>query len=339
MEPPPGDHSENSLCNLWEENIQEQHWFDAKFSEMSPVIDAKCAALAEYKRSPSETTLQALRAARNKVQQTARRCANEYWQQLSDSIQFAAVSGNIRGMYEGIKPALGPTQSKTAPIKTTSGEVVTNKGRQMDRWVEHYSELYSRDNTVAASALDAVQPLPVMEELDAEPTTAELCKAIGRLASGKAPGNDGIPRDLIKCCKDTLLQPLHDVLCQCWREGAVLQDMRHAKIVTLYKNKGERSDCNNYRGISLLNIIGKLYARVVLVCLQKLAVRVYPESQCGFRAERSTVDMIFSLHQLQEKCREQRKPLYIAFIDLTKAFDLVSREGLFNILPVTNSKY
>jgi len=79
--------------------------------------------------------------------------------------------------------------------------------------------------------------------------------------------------------------------------------------------------------------MGKLYTHVVLVCLQKLAGRVYPESQCDFRAERSTADMLFSLRQLQEKCREQHKPLYIAFIDLTKAFDLVSREGLFNILP------
>ena len=58
-----------------------------------------------------------------------------------------------------------------------------------------------------------------------------------------------------------------------------------------------------------------------------------PESQCGFRAERSTIDMIFSLRPLQEKCREQQMPLYVAFIDLTKAFDLVSREGLFKILP------
>ena len=108
--------------------------------------------------------------------------------------------------------------------------------------------------------------------------------------------------------------------------------MRDTKIVTLYKNKGDRSDCNNYRGISLLSVVGKLYARVVLLRLQQLAERVYPESQCGFRPESSTVDMIFSLRQLQEKCREQQKPLYIAFIDLTKAFDLVSREGLFNIL-------
>ncbi|KAL7879699.1 hypothetical protein SRHO_G00019530 [Serrasalmus rhombeus] len=100
----------------------------------------------------------------------------------------------------------------------------------------------------------------------------------------------------------------------------------------LYKNKGDRSDCNNYRGISLLSTVGKLYARVLLVHLQQLAERIYPESQRGFRAEISTGDMIFSLRQLQEKYREQQKPLYIAFLDLTKAFDLVSRDRLFNIL-------
>ena len=90
-------------------------------------------------------------------------------------------------------------------------------------------------------------------------------------------------------------------------------------------------------GISHLNIVGKVYARVVLVRLQKLAERVYPESQCGFRAKRSTVDMIFSLRQLQEKCREQNMPLYLAFIDPTKAFDMISREGLFKILPKLQS--
>ena len=109
------------------------------------------------------------------------------------------------------------------------------------------------------------------------------------------------------------------------------QDMRDANIITLYKNKGDRSDCN-YRGISFLSIVGKTFARVVLNRLQLLAERVYLEANCGFRAERSPIDMIFSLSQLQEKCREQRRPLYIAFIGLTKALDLVSRAGLFTLL-------
>ena len=139
--------------------------------------------------------------------------------------------------------------------------------------------------------------------------------------------------DLIKYCTTKLLLPLHEVLCQCWQEGAVPQDMTDSKIIIIYKNKGERNECNNYRGISLRSIVGKIFARVILKRLQKLAERIYPESQCGFRAERSTIDMIFSLRQLQEKCREQHMPLYIAFIDLTKAFDIVSRDGLFKVLP------
>ena len=77
--------------------------------------------------------------------------------------------------------------------------------------------------------------------------------------------------------------------------------------------------------------MSKTFARVVLKRLQLLAERVYPESQSGFRARRSTVDMIFSVRQLQEKCREQQMPLYTAFIDLTKAFDLVSRQGLLQV--------
>ena len=138
--------------------------------------------------------------------------------------------------------------------------------------------------------------------------------------------------DLIKHCKTKLLLPLHEVLCQCWQEGAVPQDTVDSKIITIYKNKGERNDCNNYRDISLRSIVGKVFARVILIRLQKLAERIYPESQCGFRAERLTIDMIFSLRQLQEKCREQHMPVYIAFVDLTKAFDLVNRDGLFTVL-------
>ena len=69
---------------------------------------------------------------------------------------------------------------------------------------------------------------------------------------------------------------LSELMQLCWKEGRVPQDMRDAKIVTLFKNKGDRSDCNNYRVMSLLSIVGKVFARVVLtdyiywlnVCIQ-----------------------------------------------------------------------
>ena len=101
--------------------------------------------------------------------------------------------------------------------------------------------------------------------VDSEPTLEDINQALDQLSSGKAPGNDGIPVEVIKCAKGALLKELHKKLCQCWREGEVPQDMRDANIVTHYKNKGDRGDCNNYRGISLLNIVGKLFAKVVLM--------------------------------------------------------------------------
>ena len=227
-----------------------------------------------------------LRAARSKVQQTTRHCANEYWQNLCAKIQLAADCGHAKGMYEGIKTATGPTSVKTAPLKSK-----TDQSMPLQRWVKHYPELYSTQNIVTDSALNALPGLPVIEELDNTPTLEELSIAIDGLACGKAPGKDGIPTE-------TMLQPLHELLCLCWEQGHIPQDMRDANIVTLYKNNGDLSDCNNYRGISLLSIVSKVFARVTLARLQSLASQVYPESQCGFRAGRSTVDMIFSLRLL-----------------------------------------
>ena len=185
---------------------------------------------------------------------------------------------------------------------------------------------------LASPCVQPIKTLRVVTELDTEPTEDDLSKAIDSLKNCKAPGKDAIPPEVIKHGKHALLHHLHVLLLLCWKDGTVPQDMRDANIVTLYKNKGDRSDCNNYRGISLLSVLGKVFARVALTKLQILAERTLPESQYGFRTGRSTIDMIFSVRQFQEKCREQRRPLFIAFIDLTKASDLVSRRGLFNLL-------
>ena len=72
--------------------------------------------------------------------------------------------------------------------------------------------------------------------------------------------------------------------------------MQDAVIVSLYKNEGEKSDYSNYRGITLLSIAGKILARVLLNRLiLTIAQENTPESQCGFRSNRGTVDMIFVL--------------------------------------------
>ena len=161
-----------------------------------------------------------------------------------------------------------------------------------------------------------------MTELDVEPRIAEVSKAIDDLSSGKAPGNNAIPAELLKMNKETILPHLHQLLIYCWRVGIVPHDMRNNHAVY----KGGKGDCNNYSGISLLSVVGKVFACVILKRSQSLADRVLPESSL------EEINMIFSLSHLQEKCFEQQKPLFIAFVDLTKAFDTVNRSGLYKVL-------
>ena len=148
------------------------------------------------------------------------------------------------------------------------------------------------------------------------------------LKDGKAPGGDGIPTEVWKYGGANLSNRLHRWIIKVWGEGHVPQAWKDANIVTIYK-KGDRTECGNYRGISLRSAAGKIFARILLNRVSShITPEVVPETQCGFRSNRSTVDMIFCLRQLQEKCTEQDRPLYIVFVDFTKAFDTVGRTGL-----------
>jgi hypothetical protein len=106
-----------------------------------------------------------------------------------------------------------------------------------------------------------------------------------------------------------------------------------ATIKVLYK-KSDRSNCNNYRGISLLSHAGKVLLKIVANRLSDYceAHGILPDEQCGFRPERSTVDMLFVVRRLQELARRRRIPLYMCFVDLQKAYDSVDRELLWKVL-------
>ena len=119
-----------------------------------------------------------------------------------------------------------------------------------------------------------------------------------------------------------------------WRKEAIPQEFKDATIIRLFKRKGNPQVCDNHRGIFLLSIAGKILAGVLMNRLNEYLERsgLLPESQYGFRKNRGTIDMIFIAQQLQEKCQEQNVDLYMTFVDLTKAFNTVSREGLWKIM-------
>ena len=108
-----------------------------------------------------------------------------------------------------------------------------------------------------------------------------------------------------------LLRLLHCV----WEEENVPRDWVNAIIIPIPK-KGNLGVCDNWRGIALLDVVGKVLARLVQNHLHEVAEEILPESQCGFRQSRGCIDMIFVVRQCIEKLYEHREKGFLIFIDL-----------------------
>nr|VZI37492.1 unnamed protein product [Spirometra erinaceieuropaei] len=192
----------------------------------------------------------------------------------AEEIQGYADRNEWKNFFSAIKAVYGPPTKGTAPLLSADG-IETNA------------------------------------DLDLPPSLQETIRAVQQLSSGKAPGSDAIPAEAYKHGGPQLMDHLTALFQEMWRQGEVPQDFKDATIVHLYKRKGNRQVCDNHRGISLLNIAGKIFARILLNRLNnQLEQGLLPESQCGFRRHRGTTDMIFAARQIQERCQEMRTHLY-----------------------------
>ena len=117
--------------------------------------------------------------------------------------------------------------------------------------------------------------------LDEVPSRGEIKASVSQMNNNKAPGMDGITAEILKNGGEKMNNLLEQVIQSVW-ESEVPQDWRDAILVSLYK-KGSKSDCSNFRGISLLSIVGKLFSRIILNRLVRTIVNgILPESQCSF---------------------------------------------------------
>ena len=114
--------------------------------------------------------------------------------------------------------------------------------------------------------------------------------------------------------------------------GVLPEVWRYSVIVPLYKGKGERTECKNYRGIILLSVIRKLYGGILVDRVRRVTEGLIDDEQGDFRAGMGCLVQIFTLNQIGEKAREKKHKVYVGFIHLEKAHDRVNREALWQVL-------
>ena len=221
-------------------------------------------------------------------------------------------------------------------MKNKDGQEVTDKVKITAAIEDFYTELYSTDRpdwrTEEKWEEKAVRVPPIMEE--------EVEKALDQMKKGKAPGEDQLTADILKLGGQPTIRIMTRLFNKIMELEQVPTKWNESKVIILFK-KGDVSDIKNYRPISLLPHMYKVFTRIILERMKKDLDENQPREQAGFRAGFRTSDHLHTLSQVIEKAKEYRFNICLGFIDYEKAFDSLDHLSLLKALnnQVRDSKY
>lgn len=254
----------------------------------------------------------------------------------------------------------GDSRAFWKTVKRYTSKKCVQNSITKDEWYDHFSRVFNShsngDTVVEAAAATVLNNVDEsvgepgaagvaecnyqggeddgeLDCLDGEICRAEVVAAIRSLKNGKAPGPDNVIGEFLKYSGDEIITFLLKLFNVVFESGSFPKAWTEAVIQPLHK-KGDVNLADNYRGISLLNISSKLYSFILNQRLSNWieANGVIEDVQAGFRKGYSTIDHIFTLSALVQKQLVRGKKLYAAFIDFKKAFDLVNRDKLWEVL-------
>ncbi len=189
---------------------------------------------------------------------------------------------------------------------------------------EYFKELNSTNTQQAKSP----NPSPTEEphELDESINNDEIKESISKLKNNKAQGIDNISNEYIKSTQDLMIPIYNRLFNLIYTSGVMPTSWCTGIIKPIYKKKGAAEDPNNYRPITLLSCLGKVFTSILNARLNKYVEQneILREEQLGFRPGYSTIDGIFILDKLIEIINAKNKTIFAAFIDLAKAFPSIS---------------
>lgn len=201
-----------------------------------------------------------------------------------------------------------------------------------------FKNLNSKTTYTQTNNLNEEIPNQVNEEINQPITENEILQAVKSLKMNKAAGIDQILNEHIKSSINIMLPTYTKLFNIVFDTGLLPDSWLLGNILPIYKNKGDIRNPENYRPITLLSCLGKLFTAVINNRLNKFSRErhLINDSQAGFRTGFSTADNIFIINSLIDILRSRSKKLFCAFIDFKQAFDTVWREGLWYKLETYN---
>ena len=266
-----------------------------------------------------------------------RRILNTWWAAKAESIQQQVDAKDHNHQFAGyreLRRVLATNRRAPGKLRDAQGELIFTLSGRVSRWREYFDELLNVPAVVSQAQMDKVSELPRAVSLDQVPSFSETVAALGRLKTGRASGPDGIEAEILMALDPVNMRALHEFFARVWMEYEPMpQIWKDAYLVPLPK-RGDLTFCKRWRGILLASIPGKVFARILNARLATYVEerKILPESLCGFRPGRGTMDMAFALKLAMEIADYKKHPFHVLFVDLVKAYDSVSRAGLWAVL-------
>ena len=161
---------------------------------------------------------------------------------------------------------------------------------------------------------------------DAPISAEDFESALNKLKRYTAAGDDNMPPELLKSGGTPVKSMLLDLFNIIWRSEKVPTTWRKGVVVSIFK-QGDRTDCGNYRPITLLRVLDKMFCAILASRLQSTVT--LHDHQFAFLPGRGTIDPVFSLASTIRNRRRLNKRTYAFFLDVKKAYDTVWHPGLF----------
>ena len=327
----------SALCESAESTLGRQtkrspDWYRESEANLEPLYDKRNQLYLKWLSTGKDGDLKEFRRARVEARQATREAKNAWFLRKAKEAQAGRNGGKIvwkciRDIQRGRR---GLVPVKCACVRDEEGNMCNTPKEQQERWRRHFAKVLNIQSQFDEQEIRKARQRPTRQSLDDPPTADELLSAIGKLKPGKAAGQSGILPEMVQAASEdcVFFDLLMDLVHTVWKEGKVPCDWVDAVLIPIPK-KGDLRNCDNWRGIALLDVVGKVVAQILQARLQELAEEVLPESQCGFRKARSCTDMIFTVRQLVEKSWEHKSKSFLSFIDLRKAYDSVPRTAMW----------
>ena len=319
---------------------------DAQVKELARLKNKLRKALAKSEGEVRSVVWDDYKKTKSDLRKRMRSLRKQHDQSCNKTLEQLEVK-DPKGYWRGLKAFAGQEKSEQKlPSEMKEGSALVGGIAALNKWKEGFQQLGKPQNAddprfdkefhheshtlVKRWAQERTEG---SGDLDGEIAMEEVDKAIKLLRRGKAAGLDGAVNEILKYAGPEMTRSLWILFRTLFEREQVPQDWTRGLIVPIYKD-GDKHIVDNYRGITLLSVVGKLYTVILNTRLSQWCERnqILVDEQAGFRQARSTSDQLFILREAVLDRSRRKKDTYCCFLDIKKAYDTVFREGLWRRL-------